>query len=139
MGCGFGPGHLRKGMSMKTASLLRGFALFVLVCATVWAADVSGKWIGEFTTPDGQTRQSTFNFQVSGEALTGTVASTRGESKIDEGKVVGDDVSFSVTRNFNGNDMKFVYKGKVTGDEIKFNVSVGDGDRTFELVAKRAK
>lgn len=124
---------------MKTASLLRGFALFVLVCATVWAADVSGKWIGEFTTPDGQTRQSTFNFQVSGEALTGTVASTRGESKIDEGKVVGDDVSFSVTRNFNGNDMKFVYKGKVTGDEIKFNVSVGDGDRTFELVAKRAK
>jgi hypothetical protein len=124
---------------MKTSSLLRGFALFLLVCATVWAADVSGKWIGEFQTPDGQTRQSTFNFQANGETLTGTVASTRGESKIDEGKVVGDDISFNVTRNFGGNDMKFVYKGKITGDEIKFTVTVGEGDRSFELVAKRAK
>jgi len=114
-------------------------ALLLLVSATVWAADVSGKWIGEFTSPDGQTRQSTFNFQVSGETLTGTVASTRGESKIEEGKVVGDDISFNVTRNFGGNDMKFVYKGKVAGDEIKFTVTVGDGDRTFEIVAKRAK
>jgi len=124
---------------MRTSSLLRGIALFMMVFATVWAADVNGKWIGEFTTPDGQTRQSTFNFQVSGEALTGTVASSRGESKIDEGKVVGDDISFSVTRNFGGNDMKFVYKGKVAGDEIKFTVTVGEGDRTFDLVAKRAK
>ncbi len=124
---------------MKTSALLRGLALFVLVFATVWAADVSGKWTAEYSSPDGQTRQSTFNFQVSGETLTGTVASTRGENKIDEGKVVGDDISFNVTRNFGGNDMKFVYKGKVTGDEIKFTVTVGDGDRTFEMTAKRAK
>ncbi len=124
---------------MKTSTWFRGFALFVLVFATVWAADVNGKWIGEFTTPDGTTRQTTFNFEVSGETLTGTVASTRGESKIEEGKVVGDDISFSVTRNFGGNDMKFVYKGKVAGDEIKFTVTVGDGERTFEMTAKRAK
>jgi hypothetical protein len=126
-------------MGMKISAFLRGVALFGLVCATVWATDVSGKWIGEFTTPDGQTRQNTFNFEVSGETLTGTVASTRGESKIEEGKVVGDDISFSVIRNFGGNDMKFVYKGKVAGDEIKFTVTVGDGDRTFEIIAKRVK
>lgn len=112
------------------------FALFV---SSVMAADVSGKWLAEYSTPDGQTRQSTFNFQVSGETLTGTVASTRGESKIEEGKIVGDDISFSVTRNFGGNDLKFVYKGKVAGDEIKFAVTVVDGDRTFDMTAKRAK
>ncbi len=126
-------------MSMKISTLFRGVALFVLVFATVWAADVSGKWTAEYTTPDGNTRQNTFTFQVSGETLTGTVASTRGESKIEEGKVVGDDISFTVTRNFGGNDMKFVYKGKVAGDEIKLTVTVGDGDRTFDMLAKRAK
>jgi len=124
---------------MRISRLLGGFALFVLVFATVWAADVSGKWISEFTTPDGSTRQSTFTFEVSGETVTGTVASTRGENKIEEGKIVGDDLSFNVTRNFGGNDMKFVYKGKVAGDEIKFTVTVADGERTFEMTAKRAK
>jgi hypothetical protein len=34
--------------------------------------------------------------------------------------------------------MKFVYKGKVAGDEIKLTVTVGDGERTFEMTAKRA-
>jgi hypothetical protein len=126
-------------MSMRTSTLFRGAALSVLVFATLWAADVSGKWIAEFTTPDGQTRQSTFNFEVSGETLTGTVGSSRGESKIEDGKVVGDDISFNVTRNFGGNDMKFAYKGKVAGDEIKLTVTVGEGDRTFEMVAKRAQ
>ncbi len=124
---------------MKSSALVRAVVMFALFVSSVMAADVSGKWLAEYSTPDGQTRQSTFNFQVSGETLTGTVASTRGESKIEEGKIVGDDISFSVTRNFGGNDLKFVYKGKVAGDEIKFAVTVVDGDRTFDMTAKRAK
>ncbi len=124
---------------MKYSSLVLAVFLVVLFLTPVSAADVNGKWLAEFSTPDGQTRQNTFTFQASGETLTGTVATTRGENKIEEGKIVGDDISFSVTRNFNGNDMKFVYKGKVAGDEIKFNVSVADGERTYDMTAKRVK
>jgi len=124
---------------MTKKTVLLGIVLSVLLLAAVQAADINGKWNSEYTTPDGQTRQNTFTFQVKGDTLTGTVASTRGESKIDNGKIGGDEISFSATRNFGGNEVKFLYKGKITGDEIKMTVTVGEGDRTFEMTAKRTK
>ena len=114
-------------------------ALLTLFLAIAWAEDLSGKWNAEYTTPNGETRQNTFTFQVDGDTLTGTVSSQRGESKIEDGKISGDEITFSVTRNRGGNDVKFHYKGKVNGDEIKFTVTIGEGDRTFEMTAKRAK
>src|SRR5437899_1896232 len=44
------------------------------------AADVSGKWRAEFTTPDGTQRINTFTFKVDGNKLTGTVAGAQGAS-----------------------------------------------------------
>ncbi len=124
---------------MTKKTVFYGILLSILFLATVQAADVNGKWNSEYTTPDGQTRQNLFAFQVKGDTLTGTVAGTRGESKIENGKVNGEEISFSVIRNFGGNEIKFLYKGKIAGDEIKLTVTVGEGDRTFEMTAKRAK
>ena len=124
---------------MKIKTLFHSIVLSAVLLATAWAADLSGKWNAEFTTPNGDKRQSTFTFQVDGDTLTGTVSSARGENKIENGKVSGDEIVFSVTRNRGGTDVKFQYKGKVSGDEIKFTVTVGEGDRTFEMTAKRAK
>jgi hypothetical protein len=124
---------------MKLKLLICGVIFLGLALTTALAGDVSGKWTAEYQSPNGQNRQSTFDFQVKGEKLTGTVASARGESAIEEGKVKGDDISFTVVRNFGGNDLKFAYKGKLAGDEIKFTVTVGDGERTFEMTAKRVK
>jgi hypothetical protein len=64
--------------------------------------------------------ETTFNFKVEGTTLTGTMASTRGESTISEGKVNGDEISFVVVRKMGENEMKTTWKGKVSGDEIKF-------------------
>jgi len=124
---------------MKIKTLYGSIALSTLFVAIAWSADLAGKWNAEFTTPNGETRQNTFTFQVDGNTLTGTVSTQRGESKIEDGKISGDEITFSVTRNRGGNDIKFHYKGKVNGDEIKFTVTVGEGDRTFEMTAKRAK
>jgi hypothetical protein len=107
-------------------------------CALMaFAADFNGKWKSSFQSPDGQTRESTMDFKVDGDKVTGTVSSPRGESKIEDGKVTGDTIEFTVTRNFGGNSMKMNYKGKLTGNEIKFNV--GMGERSFEMTAKRAE
>jgi hypothetical protein len=124
---------------MRNKIFFSSLALLLLFLVSVWAADLNGKWFAEYQSPNGQTRQSTFTFVVKGDTLTGTVASTRGESQIENGKVNGDEISFSVTRNLGGNDVKFQYKGKVSGDEIKFNVTVGEGDRSFDMTAKRMK
>ncbi len=124
---------------MRTKAFVAGTVLSMLCVVAAQAADVNGKWQAEYTTPDGTTRQNTFTFAVKGDTLTGTVASTRGESPIQNGIVKGDTVSFTVVRNFGGNEMKFQYKGKVTGDEMALMVTVGEGDRTFEMKAKRVK
>lgn len=122
---------------MKLKALVQGMVLSVMLVATAFAADVTGKWKGESEGPNGQKRETSFTFEVKGSELTGTVAGGRGgEAKIEEGKVDGDNVSFAVTRSMGGNEMKVQYKGVVKGDAINFTVTVGD--RTFDLVAKRA-
>jgi len=106
--------------------LLMAFGLAVLFLATASAADVAGKWKAEFNTPDGQTRVTTFVFKVDGDKLTGAVASQQaGDAPIADGKVAGDEVSFTVVRNFGGNEVKLSCKGKVAGNEIQFTLFLG--------------
>jgi hypothetical protein len=84
------------------------------------AADISGNWKGTAETPNG-TIERTFVFKVDGHKLTGeTTSNMFGKSTIEDGKVDGDDVSFTITVNVQGTDAKVNYKGKVEGDTIKF-------------------
>jgi hypothetical protein len=41
------------------------------------------------------------------------------ETPIEEGKIKGDEISFQVTREIQGNKMVTKYSGKVSGDTIK--------------------
>ena len=122
---------------MNTYKTFFAFLLLVLFAVCASAADISGQWKAEFTTPDGSVRQNTFTFKQAGEKLTGTIAGAAGEAPIQEGKVTGDNVSFFVMRNFGGNDVKLTYSGKVEGGEIKFKVSFEGADREFEMTAKK--
>ncbi|HLK70087.1 MAG TPA: hypothetical protein VKU19_41945 [Bryobacteraceae bacterium] len=114
-------------------------ALLVLALLAAHAApatDLTGKWKGTMQTPDGQSLEINFNFQMSGEKLTGSVASSYGEEQITEGVAKDDSVSFVIMAG--GGQFKITYKGKLVGDDLKFNVTLGDmGDR--ELIAKRVK
>jgi hypothetical protein len=121
--------------------MLRKLALALLVVTfgamTALAADVSGKWTATVTTPRGD-QQLTFNFKVDGAALTGTITTPRGDTDITDGKVDGDNISFTQKLSFNGNDITINYAGKVDGDTIKFTRTVGDRPAT-EFTATRAK
>ena len=109
--------------------------LILALAAAAVAADVTGKWKATFTTPDGQTRENTLMLQAEGEKLSGTLSSRIGDAKIQDGTVKGDEIAFSVIRNFGGEDVKFNYKGKVTGNKMALKVSAGD--REFEMTAVR--
>lgn len=116
---------------------IRALFLAALFAGAAWAADVTGKWKAEFTTPDGSTRTNDYDFKQSGEKLTGTVASQAGEAPIQNGKISGDDISFSVVRNFQGQEVTLTYKGKVKGDEMNLTVEFGGSGQSFEITAKR--
>ena len=112
--------------------------LLGLAVSTALAADVTGKWVAQVPGRQGQTMETTFNLKADGDTLTGTVATQRGESPISNGKISGDDISFTQTLEFGGNQMKFLYKGKVSGDEIKFTREREGGQgRTQEFTAKK--
>ena len=63
---------------------------------------------------------------------------TNGRVPISEGKVDGDNISFSVVREFNGSEFRINYKGKVAESEIKFTGEIPGMDRTFEFSAKKS-
>jgi hypothetical protein len=106
-------------------------AVCVLLPAVALAADVTGEWKAEFTTPDGTARVNTFTFKVSGETLTGTVVGGQDETPIKNGKISGDDISFTADRPFG----TFTYTGKIKGNEIAFKVSFDE--QKFDMIAKR--
>lgn len=105
--------------------LLVWMAAFAL---TASAADITGNWKG---TADlgGQALERTFTFKQDGAKLTGeTTSQMMGKSTITDGKVDGDTVTFTITGNMQGQDMKMTYKGKiVSATEIKFDVDTGAG------------
>jgi hypothetical protein len=89
-------------------------------------ADPTGTWTWSVPGRDGgPARVSTLKLKADGDKLTGTLSAPgRGgseprQTQIENGKVNGDQVSFSVTREFNGNKMTSKYSGKLSGDSIK--------------------
>ena len=107
--------------------------------ALVRAADVTGKWTAKFMTQVGD-QEYTFDFVVKGTTLTGTAkGNLLGESKITEGKVEGDKISFVENGKYMDMELRIEYTGTVTSnDEIKFSRKIADF-ATEELIAKRSK
>jgi hypothetical protein len=120
--------------------------VFLSVCfvfaalSLAWAADVDGKWTAQVPGRGGQTRETTFTFKAEGEKLTGTVSGMQGDNPISDGKISGDEISFTLKLNFQGNEITFLYKGKLSGDEIKMTRTRQGGDQPGqEFTAKKAK
>jgi hypothetical protein len=62
-------------------------------------------------------------------------------TEITDGKVDGNNVSFTVKREFNGNSMVTKYEGTVSGDEMKLKITRTGQDgtpMTNEVTAKRS-
>ena len=84
--------------------------------------DPTGTWKWSFTGQNGQTREVTLKLKLEGDKLSGTVSGRGGETAIEEAKLKGEEISFQVTREFNGNKVTSKYAGKISGDAIKGKV-----------------
>ena len=117
---------------MRFHTLVLGF---LLLAVSAFAADVDGKWTGTISTPNGDFPQ-TFTFKADGSALSGSLEFMPGMAiPIADGKVDGNNISFSVTLDF-GMPFKLTYTGVVSGNELKVK---GDaGGMPFEFVLKKA-
>lgn len=98
------------------------------------AASATGTWT--WTTPGrdgGPERKYSLALVQDGEKLTGKVTSpgrdgAAVETEIAEASVKGADVTFSVTREWNGNKRVARYTGKLTADAITGKIESKDRD-----------
>ena len=105
---------------------------------TGYSADITGVWTAAFDTQVGQ-QNYTYTFTQKGSELTGSMKSGNGESKVENGKVEGDKVTFVENLNYQGTALKIDYTGKINSDnEISFTRQVGEF-ATEQLTAKRVK
>lgn len=104
-----------------------------------FAADVTGTWKAEFDTQIG-VQKYTFTLKQDGNTVAGTANSVIGEekneSKLTDGIIDGDTVSFVELLNFRGNDLRIAYKGTASENEIAFTREVGEF-ASEKLLAKR--
>ncbi len=99
----------------------------IVLTIAAFAADISGNWKGTAEGPQGNLER-TFVFKVDGTKLTGeTTSEMLGKSTITDGKIDGDDISFTITASIQGNDLKLTYKGKVTGAGIDLTSEMQGG------------
>ena len=81
-------------------------------------------------------RQSTVEFKQDGKDLTGTLHSRMGDAPL-TGSVNGDQVSFSVTRERDGQQFKIDYSAKLEDARMTGTVKFGDnGDIPFTAAKK---
>jgi hypothetical protein len=131
---------------MRTELIIKTFLVFMaimLFAGGAVAADLSGKWIAQTTSPSGSTGERIFTFKVSGNKLTGTIINQQttlatfepeGQPKmtgklttqsgrpqeISDGKINGDNISFATVARMGEMGIKTVYSGKISGDQINF-------------------
>jgi hypothetical protein len=121
-------------------------AALVLLATIAQAADPSGTWT--WSTPGrngGPDRVSTLTLKVEDTKLTGKLSvpgrdGNAVETPIADGKVDGDNISFDLVREYNGNSSTNKYTGAVTADaitgKIEFNRNGETQSRKWE--AKRS-
>jgi hypothetical protein len=131
-----------------TKKLLFVVTIALVFAFAVMAADVSGKWTFEQPGRGGNPgRPVTITLKQDGAKLTGQVPGMgRGgdnpppPTEITDGKVDGNNVSFTVKREFNGNSFVTKYEGVVNGEEMKLKITREgqNGPVSNDVVAKKS-
>ena len=92
------------------------FGLLLTVSAA--GADLSGIWTGTLTDRNGDPQDLSFRFSQKGETLAGKMYGDNESTTITAAKIDGDQITFSVTTELNGQISNFVFTGTVQSDQM---------------------
>ena len=113
---------------MKIRSLL-ALALALGFSVLASAADLTGRWTSKFDSQIGE-QNYVYVFANEGDHLTGTASYThsmgKGDVKLTNIKLDGENVSFTEPLNLGGNEIIITYTGKIDGDAMSLKRQVGD-------------
>ena len=132
---------MKRKWSLLIPTAICLLAAFVFSARAEDKPNPTGTWTWTVTGRDGTPRTVTAKFKVEDGKLTGTVSGRQSDTTIENAKVAGEDISFTVTREFNGNKFTQKFSGKISGDAIKGKIeSERDGEtRSVDWNAKRGE
>src|SRR5271165_759301 len=97
-----------------------------LLAHALYAADLTGKWVATVTGNNGQTTETDIYLQAAGDTFTGYMWSARqGNRAIVDGKVAGDQLTFVVVTEVNGEARRQDYTGSITADGLLIHQPFG--------------
>lgn len=127
-----------------TVSMLGLFTALVLSGTCFAAGPAEGTWT--WTTPGrngGQGREQSITLKQDGDKVTGSMKGRQNDTEISDGTFKDGTLSFSITREFNGNKRTTKYTGKIDGDTLKGSIEYpgrnGGEGRKVDWEAKRSK
>ena len=127
---------------MRFCALTAG--LLLIAAGLAFGADIDGKWEGKIAGTDGgEGFPVSYTFKAEGTTLTGTTpmpsmdGSPAKPIPIKDGKIDGNNISFSVVMDLGGQEMKMDYKGVLSGDTLKITGEMMGNP--FEFTLKKAK
>jgi hypothetical protein len=120
---------------MKRTLLIIGMLLGMV--ALLSAADLTGKWTGQFDF-NGNAVPLTLDLKSSGGTLTGKINGLPTDNcEIKDGKIDGSTVTFWLMTEYQGNAIKLVWTGKITAEQIDFTMGTEDGGFSVSFPAKK--
>jgi hypothetical protein len=100
------------------------FVLFLPVAHARPQSNVAGTWELTVESPRGKST-SLLMIKQDGDKLTGAIKGQRGERPLDSVTLKGNEITFIVTFNNQGQDLLITYKGKVEKDSMKGDADFG--------------
>ena len=114
--------------------------VMLLVAGFAFGADVDGKWTTTMSGMGGGGDMTLgYEFKAEGTTLTGTHTGPQGNVvPIKDGKIDGNNISFTIVVDAQGQEMTLPHKGVVvSADEIKLTLDAMG--QPMEMVLKRAE
>lgn len=112
---------------------LLALVMTIGLSASAFAADVTGKWVGNVETPNGPI-ELTYEFKAEGETLTGTVGSAMGSLPLAKGKIAGAVLTYEITLEGTG---VITHEAKVNDAGTEIAVKASGDFGTSEYVVKK--
>ncbi|MCO5945901.1 hypothetical protein [Mucilaginibacter flavidus] len=106
----------------KKLGITATLACCFMICVAAIITDLSGKWSGNITAPDGKEVTLTYNIKVEGDKITGTAEASQGNiANIDDGKMTGNEFTFKIT-SIDGQDIPHKGTYYAQGDSIGMDI-----------------
>jgi alpha-galactosidase len=103
-----------------------------LLCAAIalaaFAADLTGHWVASQTGRNGQPQETSIWIKANGDSFTGYMNNGRGgDIPIIDGKVSGDQITFTTVTDNYGEERRQEYTGAITADGLVIHPPAGGG------------